>query len=192
MGLNFTSYVPTVLNGVNSPSQTLAAEVVTGMPISTGALPGARFYMTEQQANQLSNNLCHEGWYRVVQVDSGATPGYINFGYIGAQLSLTKGQDVVTSADKSLAAGIAPCIFLGTVTPGNYTIVQDQGDATVMQSAGSVTLGNILSYTTAQNGEAGTAGTTFVTGTVGVAEAAATVAGLIRVRLGFPFGQLAD
>ena len=39
-GIQFTSYIPTALVGNNSPSPTLAAEVVTGLPISTGAFPG--------------------------------------------------------------------------------------------------------------------------------------------------------
>ena len=50
-GIQFTSYIPTSLVGNNSPSPSLAAEIVTGLPIWTGAFPGNVFYLTEQQAN---------------------------------------------------------------------------------------------------------------------------------------------
>lgn len=206
--VKFTDYVPQTLVGVNSASPTLSAEVVTGLPIATGARPGSSFYLNENQANQLSSStqVCHAGWYRVVKVDSAATAANIAFGYVGAQLSIPTGTlanpapgtvptgvDIVTSYDKALASGIAPCVFLGAVTPGNYTIVQDEGDASVQVSTATGTVGDTLIATKAGAGQATDLGATAITGTnypqiVGVAEATWTVAGLVRTRLGFPFG----
>lgn len=196
MGLQFTSYIPTQLTGVNNTSPTLSAEAVTGLPLPSGARVGARFYLTESQAQSLTAGQtyqCHAGWYREVQVDAGATANYIAAGYIGAQLSLAKGQDVVTSVDQSLALGLAPCVFLGAVTPGNYTYVQDQGDATLVAND-AVTLGHSLTYATNALGLVADSGgtTTSSAGLVGIAEAAVTPGGLVRARLGFPFGQEAD
>lgn len=195
MGLQFTAYVPTQLTGVNNTSPTLSAEAVTGLPLPSGANSGQRFYLTEAQAQYLTSGQsyqCHEGWYREVQVDAGATANYIAAGYIGAQKSLAKGQNVVTSVDQSLELGLAPCVFLGAVTPGNYTFVQDQGDATVCAND-AVTAGHTLLYATNGLGLVADSGGTTTTGaTVGIAEASVSVSGLVRARLGFPFGQRAD
>ncbi len=199
MGLQFTAYVPTQLTGVNNTSPTLSAEAVTGLPLPSGANVGARFYLTESQAQYLTSGQtyqCHAGWYREVQVDAGATANYIAAGYIGAQKSVAKGQDVVTSVDQSLALGVAPCVFLGVVTPGNYTIVQDWGDADVVAND-AVTVGHTLTYATNGLGLVADSGGTTLTGAnlVGIAESQAavpTIGGLTRCRLGFPFGQLAD
>jgi hypothetical protein len=182
-GIQFTSYVPTALVGNNSPSPTLAAEVVTGLPIPTGAFPGNAFYLTEQQANQLSqfpiNNarqlLCHAGWYMVVQVSATAVSANIVQGAIGAQavipvtqsqaLANIPPQSVVTdgaTAATALLLGVNPVVFLNPVTPGNYTIVQIAGDASlfvaaaqtlavgatlISQSPGNVVAGAISSLT---------------------------------------------
>lgn len=165
-GIQFTSYVPTSLVGVNSPSPTLAAEVVTNLPIPTGAFPGNCFYLTESQANQLSQSsvngapllICHAGWYMVVQVAATATASLIAQGLVGAQASipLTQAQananippqavvtDVVHSHN-ALGDGQNPVVFLGAVTPGNFTIVQIDGDASLLGSA-TTTLGELLSY----------------------------------------------
>jgi hypothetical protein len=149
--VDFSGYVPQTLINVNSPTQTLAWETTTQMPIPTGAVQGKRFYMSEALANQLSSatQTCHEGWYRIVQVDSGATAANIAFGYIGAQLSVADGPDVVTDASHVLTLGADPVVFLGAVTPGNWTIVQDAGTATIAVTASqNVAVGDIL-YSTA-------------------------------------------
>jgi hypothetical protein len=201
-GLQFTSYVPTALVGNNSPSPTLAAEVVTGLPISTGAFPGNVFYLTEQQANQLSQFpvngatqlICHAGWYMVVQVAATATASLIAQGLVGAQAAIpltpaqalanTPLQSIVTDVVHSAAAvgsGQNPVVFLNAVTPGNYTIVQIDGDASLLASA-TTTLGELLGYS-ATTGQV--AAVTFTAGgvplTAGLAEQVVTVPGALTL-----------
>ena len=160
-GIQFTSYIPTSLVGVNSPSPTLAAEVATGAPISTGAFPGNVFFLTEAQANQLSQSsvnsaplmVCHEGWYAVVQVSASATVANIVQGAIGAMTAIptttaTSNAPIAYSCvvtDGATAAtagllGVNPVIFLNAVTAGNYTIVQVSGDANVLLAAAQTTV----------------------------------------------------
>jgi hypothetical protein len=160
-GITFTSYIPTSLVGVNSPSPTLAAETVTGLPIPTGAFPGNVFYLSESQANQVSlvsvnsapKKTCHAGWYAVVQVDAGATAANIVQGAIGAMLAIpttsavenaaVSPQAIVTDGATAATAsllGINPVVFLNAVTPGNYTIVQVDGDANVLLAASQTTV----------------------------------------------------
>ncbi len=179
-GIVFTSYIPTSLVGNNSPSPTLAAEVVTGLPIPTGAFPGNVFFLTEAQANQLSQTsvnsapllICHEGWYMVAQVSAAAVAANIKQGAIGAQLAIptTNAQansnvsysSIVTDGATAATAGMLgndPVIFLNAVTPGNFTIVQIDGDASVLLAASQTTVigqgllsqtpGTVLSATTA-------------------------------------------
>jgi len=161
--VKFTDYVPLNLIGVNSPSQTLAADNVTGMPISTGARKGGSFYIGAKQVAQLSTPYypVYAGWYRVVLVDPGATAANIVFGAIGGQQSLANGEDQVTDQANVLVPGLAPCLFLTgglglivsgayvpalpAMTPGNYTIVQDSGDASVLLAANqAVSVGDVL------------------------------------------------
>jgi len=160
-GITFTNYVPTSLVGVNSPSPTLAAEAVTGLPIPTGAFPGNVFYLNEQQATQLSLTsvnsapllTCHAGWYEVVQVSASATAANIVQGAIGAQAAipttaLTEAanvalQSVVTDGATAATAsmlGVNPVVFLNAVTPGNYTIVGVGGDLSVLLAASQTTV----------------------------------------------------
>jgi hypothetical protein len=192
-GITFTSYVPTSLVGNNSASPTLAAEVVTGLPIPTGAFPGALFYLNEAQANQLSQTsinsaplmACHAGWYMVVQVDAGATSANIVQGAIGAQKAISKTnavsqqgvpvQAIVTDASNVLSLGQNPVVFLNAVTPGNYTIVQVQGDGHVLLAASqTVAAGELLQSTSAGTVDVVAGGTdvtaTIFTESVGVAE----------------------
>lgn len=208
MSIKFTDYVPYTLVGVNSASKTLAAEAVTGLPLSTGAAPDSSFWLDEKQANLLSSStqVCHEGWYRVVQVDSAATAANIAFGYVGAMLKISTGTlaspagsaiKVVTSYDKALANGLAPVVFLGTVTPGNWTIVQDtsEGEGTVQTSSGSGSLGAVLIAQTSGSGQATTLGATAITGSnypqiLAIAEAAWVATGLVRCRYCAPGGNL--
>lgn len=194
-GIQFTSYIPTSLVGNNSPSPTLAAEAVTGLPIATGAFPGNVFYLTEAQANQLSQSTvnsapalrCHAGWYMVVQVDSGATAANITAGAIGAQPRIPTSQlaevasippsAVVTDGSYAAAIGtigINPVVFLNAVTPGNFTIVQIAGDAHVLLAASQTTVvGDALLSQSPGNATAG--GSTALTAhniqnVVGIAE----------------------
>jgi len=160
-GITFTNYVPTSLVGVNSPSPTLAAEAVTGLPIPTGAFPGNVFYLNEQQATQLSLTsvnsapllTCHAGWYEVVQVSAAAVAANIVQGAIGAQAAipttaLTEAanvalQSVVTDGATAATAGllgINPVVFLNAVTPGNYTIVGVGGDLSMLLAASQTTV----------------------------------------------------
>jgi len=160
-GITFTNYVPTSLVGVNSPSPTLAAEAVTGLPIPTGAFPGNVFYLNEQQATQLSLTsvnsapllTCHAGWYEVVQVSASATAANIVQGAIGAQAAipttaLTEAanvalQSVVTDGATAATAGLLgsnPVVFLNAVTPGNYTIVGVGGDLSMLLAASQTTV----------------------------------------------------
>lgn len=160
-GITFTNYVPTSLVGVNSPSPTLAAEAVTGLPIPTGAFPGNVFYLNEQQATQLSLTsvngapllTCHAGWYEVVQVSASAVAANIVQGAIGAQAAipttaLTEAanvalQSVVTDGATAATAGLLgsnPVVFLNAVTPGNYTIVGVGGDLSMLLAASQTTV----------------------------------------------------
>ncbi len=160
-GIQFTSYIPTSLVGVNSPSPTLAAEVVTGLPIPTGAFPGNVFFLSETQANQLSLVsinaapllTCHEGWYAVVQVSASAVASNIKQGAIGAMTAIptTSAQEtantpyscVVTDGATAATAGLLgvnPVVFLGSVTAGYYTIVQVSGDASILLAASQTTV----------------------------------------------------
>lgn len=183
-GIQFTNYVPQFLAGVNSPSPTLAAEVVTGLPIPTGAFPGNCFFLTEQQANQLSpanGPTLHAAWYMVVKVDAAAVAANIALGAIGAQLSIPTTnaaanaaippQAVVTDVTKALNIAINPVVFLGPVTPGNYTIVLVAGDGLVLIAANtSVTLGAQLISNNSTATSTPSAG--FSNAAVGLAEAA--------------------
>jgi hypothetical protein len=162
-GITFTSYVPNSLVGNNSASPTLAAEVVTGLPIPTGAFPGALFYLNEAQANQLSQvainsapqMTCHAGWYMVAQIDASATSGNLVQGAIVAQKAISKTtavanqgvpvQAILTDVANVLGLGMLPGILLNAVTPGNYTIVQIQGDAHVLlQASQTVAVSTLL------------------------------------------------
>ena len=163
----FTDYIPVTLQA-NSPTQTLAAEAVTGLAISTGARYGTSFFLTEQQAvslsslgtnNPLPNNFIsltaltyHAGWYRIVKVDSAATAANVGLGLVGAQLSLgstTLLENQVTDYSHVLNIGIAPCLFLNAITPGNYGIAQDAGDANVLIAANqTIAVGSLLVATT--------------------------------------------
>lgn len=158
----FTDYIQESLQA-NSPTSTLAAEAVTGLPIGTGARQGVSVYLTEGQAVQLSalatalpNNFIslapltfHAGWYRIVQVDTAATAANVGLGLIGAQLSVALFEHHVTDFSHVLNAGIAPCLFLNSITPNNYGFVQDAGVANVLIAANqTVAVGSLLVGTT--------------------------------------------
>jgi hypothetical protein len=197
-GIQFTNYVPTSLV-VNSPSPTLAAEAVTGLPIPTGAFPGNAFYLSEQQANQLSptGTVFHAGWYMVVQVDAGATAANIALGYVGHQSTIAgsntaPGALLVTDASHGLGIGINPVVFLGAVTPGNYTIVQVAGDGVLFGSAAVAAVATVLSY--ANTGKVAATSATYSNSTnasiAGISKAITGAAGLVRSEIAFAFGIL--
>src|SRR5271163_2566117 len=177
--VDFVGYLPQNLTGVNFPTQTLANEAVTGLQISTGAAQGKRFYVSEYYANQLSTatQQCHEGWYRIVQVAATAVAANIYFGAVGAQQSVANGPDVVTDASTVLTLAADPVVFLGPVTPGNFTIVQDAGTASLMVgNTQTVAVGTVLSSTAAGTVAVTAAPTTtaILEGIVAVALAAIT------------------
>jgi len=200
-GIQFTSYIPTSLVGNNSPSPTLAADPVTGTPTYTGAFPGNVFYLTEAQANQLSQSTvnsatllaCHAGWYAVVKVDAAAVSANIVAGAIGAVISIpttnaasqatTPPNCVVTDYATAGTAGLLannPVVFLNPVTPGNYTIVQIAGDGSLLLALGATTTsaGTIL---VSQTGTQGVTSSSTVT---------SLVVGLSEVVLAVPAGAL--
>jgi hypothetical protein len=194
--IKFTDYVPLTLIGVNSASKTLSAEVVTGTQIATGATVNESFFINKAQATLLSTPYfpVYPGWYRVVQVDAGANVAKILFGTIGGQLSLTGTflDGTVTDAGNVLNLGIAPCVFLtggngllvnGAVVPalvamiaGNFTVVQDAGDASLLVGANqTVSVGSVLVSTSAGTvAVAGSISNTVFSTIVGIAEAAVT------------------
>lgn len=213
--IKFIDYVPLNLVGVNSASKSLAAEIVTGTPISTGAFPGESFYITKGQAALLSTPYfpVYAGWYRVVLVDAGATAANIVFGAIGGQLNLTNTTTAlgpehnVTDASHVLNLGIAPCVFLtgglgllvssaysplvtggvpgglAPMTPGNYTIVQDAGDTSLLVGANqTVSVGSVLVSTSAGTvAVAGAISDTVYSTIVGIAEAAVTTPAALTI-----------
>jgi hypothetical protein len=203
-GIKHTDYVPTSLVGVNSASPTLAAEVVTGLQIATGARPGAgeAFYLSESWANQLSLTAingatvltCHAGWYMIAKVDTAATTALVAQGLVGGRVTLSNTYTVsdCAHANTALGAGQFPVIFLNSVTPGNYTIVQISGDASLLGS-GAITTGAALAYSiTTGQVIASAAPTTYaiVQTLVGLAETTTTGAGLVRANVQFPFGYI--
>lgn len=132
------------------PSPSGLTDTRTGYPYNFGGLQvGGYFDLTEQEAQLYGRSQLHEGRYRFVQIDSGATAAYIVQGSIGLMASLAKGVNVITSYDKGLGlqsntSPIRPVVFLATitaaqVTAGAYVFVQEQGDATVIGKSGGVT-----------------------------------------------------
>jgi hypothetical protein len=195
--IKFTDYVPQNLTGVNSASKTLVAEIVTGTPISTGAVVGDSFHISKAQAALLSTTYfpVYAGWYRVVQLDTGMNAAKTGFGMIGGQANLTTTllENNVTDAGDVLNLGIAPCVFLtggpgelvssayapspqAALTPGYFTIVQDGGDASLLVGAGqTVSVGSVLVSTAAGTvAVAGSISNTVYSTIVGIAEAAVT------------------
>lgn len=192
--IKFTDYIPQTLTGLNSPVASFQSDTVTGLSIGTGSRPGSSFYIGAKDAATLSTPYfpCYAGWYRVVQVDAGANAAKIGFGMIGAQFSVAKGENYLTDAGNVLNLGIAPAVFLvggggllvnsafvppaANFTPGNFTIVQDAGDASLLVAANStVAVGSVLVYSSAGTvAVAGAISDTIYTTIVGIATAALT------------------
>lgn len=144
------------LNATNSPSPSGLVDLRTGTPQMEGGLNvGDYFDLTEAEANALSNTVTgtlHEGRYRLVQVDAGATAANVKVGTVGAWKTAAAGPNVVTSYDLALSANLIRCVFLNSITPGNYGFVQEMGDATTLGAAAIGTtpaVGNYVLVTTA-------------------------------------------
>lgn len=144
MPLQRNEFMPQDLVAVyNSPSGLI--DTRTGYPYQMGGLiVGGYFDLTEAEAQQYGRQQLHEGRYRFVQIDSGATASNIKQGTIGLMKSLALGVNVVTSYDQGLNAAIRPVVFLATVTAaqvtaGAYVFIQEQGDATVLGKTNGVT-----------------------------------------------------
>jgi hypothetical protein len=127
------------LNAANDTSASGFTDVRTGEAIRAGGLNlGDYFDLTEREANQLSYTTygtLHAGRYRRVQVDSGATAGYVKTGCIGYMVKgLQPNLNVVTSYDVGIV-GVHCVVFLNTVTVGNFCFVQELGIANCLCGA---------------------------------------------------------
>jgi len=113
----------------------------TGQPYRQGgSYRGIYFDLTEEEAQQYSTSL-HEGRYRFVQIDSGATVANIVQGSVGLMASVSQGINVVTSLDKGVALGLRKVVFLSSVTAAQlatpcYVFVQEAGRASVYIKSG--------------------------------------------------------
>lgn len=144
MPLQRNEFMPQDMVAVyNSPSG--LTDTRTGYPYMMGGLlVGGYFDLTEQEAQLYGRQQLHEGRYRFVQVDSGATAANIVQGSIGLMQSVAKGVNVITSYDKGLNNAIRPVVFLAAITAaqvsaGAYVFIQEQGDASVLGKTGGVT-----------------------------------------------------
>lgn len=180
------------LNAANFTSPSGQTDFRTGNPIFAGGLNlGDYFDTTELEANQLSNTATgtlHSGRYRLVQVDAGATAANVKVGTIGAWKTVGA-PNLVTSYDQALNANLIRCVFLNVVTPGNYTFVQELGDATVLGAAAIGTtplVGNYVQATTLGVTTAAAAIANPTQLTVGVALTLPANATLYRALLDFP------
>lgn len=132
----------------------------TGLPYRMGgSYVGIYFDLTEAEAQQYSTSL-HEGRYRFVQIDSGATNTNIVQGSIGLMASVAQGVNVITSFDKGVAVGLRPVVFLASltaaqVTAGAYVFVQELGRASVLMKSGATGNGSPGDLVVAASGDAG-------------------------------------
>lgn len=139
--------LPTIsaLNAANFTSPSGQSDLRTGNPEWIGLVQGDYFDLTNAEALQLSRTATatlYGGRYRYVKVDSGATAANVKTGTIGLMPSLaaigngtsvaSPSENVVTSYDQGIFAGMRPVVFLNVITPGNYGFVQELGIATVL------------------------------------------------------------
>ena len=180
------------LNASNDTSQSGVTDLVTGQPIMVPDLDvGVYFDLTEAEANQLSYTTAgtlHQGRYRRVLVDSGATAANVQTGTLAYLTTVAKGVNCVTSYDKALSTSLCLGVFLNAVTPGNYGFIQESGDANVLGN-GTIGSGNSVGqYVASTTG--GTINTSSGAGfgitTVGVATSTPTASTLSRVELMLP------
>lgn len=196
MPLNPTFAALSALNNTNSPSPSGVQDGRTGLPIYIGGqVLGEYADLTETEANQLSSSLgatLHAGRYRLVQVDSGATAANVRLGTVGMMATLAQGFNVVTSADKALALGLRPVVFLNAIAPGNYGFVQELGDASVLAGAAlskaAPAIGDVINATTTGVVDDPTS-QNYVAVTIGVATTLPAINSLVRVLLEAPVVQ---
>lgn len=201
MPLQRNEFVPQSILTVY-PSASGMVDIRTGQPYNAGGLmTGVYFDLTEAEAQALSGGQCHEGRYRFVQIDSGATAANIAQGTVGLLKTVAKGVNVITSYDQGLNGGIRPVIFLAPVTSaqvaaGAYVFVQEAGLATVLTKAAGVTnvapaIGDVANSIATGTVDDPTANTTYVPTTIGVFVAAPShsAQGLVLVALELPLVQ---
>lgn len=159
MPLNRNDFIPASLTTVySSPSG--MTDLRTGLPYYAGGLiVGTYFDLTEAEAQALSQNVCHEGRYRFVKVDSTATASNIKTGTIGLLSTLanqySQQPNLVTSYDKG-ALNPRFYVFLSAVTSaqvtaGAYIFVQELGTANVLAGASltaTPAIGDVIISTT--------------------------------------------
>ena len=147
------------LNAANDASASGLTDPRTGLQYNAAGLTlGDYVDLTDAEAKQNSLvsatlPLLRSGRYRRVLVDSGATAANVKTGSIG--LMVAGNQPLVnrvTSYDKGIQ-GAHVCVFLNSVTPGNYGWVQELGMAwvlgnTIIQKSGPAT-GDMLFTVTA-------------------------------------------
>lgn len=194
----FQPILPTwlALNACNDTSASGFTDLRTGQELNAGGLNGGDYFdLTEKEANTNSNSatgILHEGRYRRVRVDSGATAANVKTGTIGLMATLALGVNVVTSYDKGLNVSLRPVIFLNVVTPGNWCFIQEQGDASVLLKTsltnGAPAVGDIINSTTNGLGDDPTSQSSVAT-TLGQAMQVPVGAQLVRVLIDLPLIQ---
>jgi hypothetical protein len=174
----------------------------TGYPYYAGGLiVGGYFDLTEAEAQAYGRAQLHEGRYRFVQIDSGATASNIVQGSIGLMKTLALGVNFITSYDKGLNAAIRPVVFLNAptaaqVAAGCYLFVQEEGDATVLTKSGGVTntgpaVGDVANSVSGGLVDDPTSNTAWVNTSIGLFTSAPShsAQGLYRVLLDLPIIQ---
>lgn len=140
-----TPSLPTfvALNNMNNASPTGITDVNTGQPIAAGGLNfGDYFDLTEQEANNVSDaaiGICHNGRYREVLVDSGATAANVKTGTVGY---IRAGSFVQTAVITNAGTGATPGTYTIAATPGNGgtgAVIQ-----VVVGSGGTITSVSVL------------------------------------------------
>jgi hypothetical protein len=194
------------LNGGTLTSPSGLTDSRTGLPFMAGGLNvGDYFDLTEGEANTLSKtsvSTLHEGRYRYVQIDSGATLANIKTGSIGLIRSLTGGSyssgvNYVTTGDQAnnylgllqprKVVFLCPVTAGQSLTSGVFAFVQELGDASVYLDAAAVTtVGAAVQILS--TGLTTTAATP-TTATVGIASTVPAATTLCRVELTGPVFQ---
>lgn len=163
MSLKRNEFLPqNILTVYTSPSG--MTDIRTNQPYYAGGLMvGDYFDLTEAEA-QAQSSVLHQGRYRFVQVDSTATAANILQGTIGCMKTLALGVNFITDYSNNLGGTTGlprAVVFLAPlttaqVTAGAYVFVQEQGDATLLASAGLATVGTGIIVTTGGKAASGT------------------------------------
>jgi hypothetical protein len=209
----FQPIVPTwlAINACNDTSPSYFTDLRLGIAVFAGGLNlGDYFDLTNGEAAKLSyttTGLLYGGRYRRVQVDSGATAGNVKTGTIGLMASLAAviadgdpagkpTANIVTSYDQSIGGAVAvrPCIFLNSITPGNFGFVQELGIATVLGRAtltnsGTISIGDFIDSSTNGLADDPTGQTNRSKNNIGTAIDLPKNNGLFRISLFLPTWQ---